>query len=107
MNKAEYGVHVIKFNSEDKNHYIIPLCPECSKQEGSFTINTALVSASINETCGKADKRPLNEGWNGPQCFLPGCLDQFMRSNFLGFDVFFRQGKKYPRRAAEQEPLRT
>jgi hypothetical protein len=52
-NKAEVGAHVVKVNSPDKNHYIIPLCDLCNRRAESFDTDAKLVSANVSETCGR------------------------------------------------------
>ncbi len=50
---AEVGAHVIKCNSTDKEHYIVPMCQGHNKStENSITVEKELVSANVSETCG-------------------------------------------------------
>jgi hypothetical protein len=52
INNADLGAVVIKVDSADKNRYIVPLCCECNKAEGTIDIgNTPLAPATENETC--------------------------------------------------------
>jgi hypothetical protein len=57
MNFAEVGGHVIKNNSFDKDHYIIPLCKRHNNASAGtiFEISdsTPMASANVAETCGK------------------------------------------------------
>lgn len=54
--KVEAGAHVQKDNSTDKSWYIVPLCADHNRQTGrslNLMENTTLVSANVNQTCGK------------------------------------------------------
>jgi hypothetical protein len=63
MGKPELGAHVQKDSSTDGNWYIIPLCVKHSMRAASLEIadTTTLVSAHVNETCGK--QMPLGNFW--------------------------------------------
>jgi hypothetical protein len=51
---AEVGAHVIKSDSWDKRHYIVPLCKACNCRTDVFDIgDTPLASANVSETCGR------------------------------------------------------
>ena len=52
-NKVDVGAHVIKCNSNSKEHYIVPLCHHHNQLDNEcFTISSAsLVSANVSETC--------------------------------------------------------
>ncbi len=54
--KPELGAHVQKDNSSDKSWYIIPLCKSHNGETGKsleISDNVKLVSANVQETCGK------------------------------------------------------
>lgn len=59
--KCEVGAHVKKYDSFDRSLYIIPLCQDCNMASGSLEIDNSvkLVSANVNETCGKSGFRYL------------------------------------------------
>jgi len=51
--EAEVGAHVIKCNSSDTNHYIVPICHGHNQTDDEcFTVNKTLISANVKETCG-------------------------------------------------------
>ncbi len=52
-NEADVGAHVLKCNSDDGSHYIIPLCHSHNQIENDcFTVEkTIFISANISETC--------------------------------------------------------
>jgi hypothetical protein len=50
--KVEVGAHVIKHNSTDSKHYIVPLCSACNKRADTFNVDAVLISANVSETCG-------------------------------------------------------
>ncbi len=50
---AAVGAHVVKYNSLDKNHYIVPMCQGHNLSDDNFiTVERQLISANVNETCG-------------------------------------------------------
>ena len=49
---ADRGGHVIKQNSVDRQHYIVPLCVACNNRTDTFNISATLVSANVQATCG-------------------------------------------------------
>jgi len=54
--KPEVGAHVQKDSIYDKKWYIIPLCKDCNAKNGSsleISDTITLVSANVEETCGK------------------------------------------------------
>lgn len=52
MNKDLVGAHVIKVNSSDKDHYIIPLCSSHNQTDGEFNVMDGyFVSANKSKTC--------------------------------------------------------
>jgi len=54
--KTEVGAHVQKSGSTDQKWYIAPLCKAHNGKTGEsidISDSTALVSANVNETCGK------------------------------------------------------
>lgn len=56
IQKPEVGAHVQKDSSSDTNWYIIPLCKAHNGKKGEsleVSDNVTLVSANVNETCGK------------------------------------------------------
>jgi hypothetical protein len=54
LEKAEVGAHVQK--DGDNSTYIVPLCKKHNADTGTFVVPdyTALVSANVSQTCGKA-----------------------------------------------------
>lgn len=55
--KPEVGAHVQKDGTSDKDWYIVPLCKDCNAKTGDsleISNSIALVSANVNETCGKS-----------------------------------------------------
>lgn len=56
LEDATVCAHVQKEGSSDRGIYIVPLCDEHNQETRAMEINeskTPLVSANINETCGK------------------------------------------------------
>lgn len=56
IKKPEVGAHVQKDNSADSNWYIVPFCDTHNKETGKsleIVDSVKLVSANVNETCGK------------------------------------------------------
>ncbi len=52
LHDAKVGAHVIKCDSSDKNHFIVPMCLGHNQEEDDcLTIDKELVSANIQETC--------------------------------------------------------
>lgn len=51
--KATRGGHIIRVGSEDRNHYIIPICASCNALESVYMIpdNSFLGSANVSKTC--------------------------------------------------------
>jgi hypothetical protein len=48
------GGHVIKVNSTDKNHYIIPICAKHNSTDSEYSVADGyFVSANKSETCDK------------------------------------------------------
>ena len=51
---AEVGAHVIKYNTNDRSRYIVPLCKACNCRSDVFDIgDTPLASANVAATCGE------------------------------------------------------
>lgn len=51
--EAEVGAHVIRCDSSDESHYIVPMCHGHNQIEDEcLTVNKQLVSANVQETCG-------------------------------------------------------
>lgn len=53
--KVEVGAHVQKYDSYDKDWYIVPLCKSCNNKSSSTILdigNCALAPASRASTCG-------------------------------------------------------
>jgi hypothetical protein len=63
MAKPQLGAYVQSNNTYDSNWYIIPLCVKHSISAASLEIDdtTTLVSAHVNETCGK--QMPIGNVW--------------------------------------------
>lgn len=54
LEKDLVGAHVKKFDSADKNEYIIPICQKHNRSSEVLTVSDDydLVSANVSETCG-------------------------------------------------------
>lgn len=52
LHEAKVGAHVIKCNSTDKSHYIVPMCLGHNQNDKDcLTVDKELVSANKLETC--------------------------------------------------------
>lgn len=53
------GGHVIKVDSDDAAHYIVPLCDGCNKLKDPFEARHGipLASANVSKTCAKPEKK--------------------------------------------------
>ena len=52
LSPATIGGHVIKCNSTDKDHYIIPLCHSCNMRIDIYNTTAILAPANVQDTCG-------------------------------------------------------
>lgn len=52
-NPAHVGAHVVKYDSPDQRHYIVPFCYAHNRQAGAIELNThtCLAPANRNLTC--------------------------------------------------------
>lgn len=52
-NSASVGAHVQKANSLVDKWYIVPMCQFHNFSSGELEVSPPLVSANVNETCGR------------------------------------------------------
>lgn len=50
---AEVGAHVVKCDSPNGEHYIVPMCKGHNvAEDSSITVEKELINANVNKTCG-------------------------------------------------------
>jgi hypothetical protein len=97
MAQPQLGAHVQKDSVTDNQWYIVPLCVKHSMRAASLEIvdTTQLVSAHVNETCGK--QMPIGNVW-------PHELKETIAAKALKCEPYVGKAHDFPGDATRARP---